>query len=147
MSNMNYTKLISGLGLAVLMAGSTGCETSKHHDERSEGRIQDDKNITSSIKRELKEEPVYKFEEVTVNTYAGAVQLSGFVNSEGQKRRAQDIAQHTPGVQQVINGLAMKPFVPAPTGTPATQIYAQPPTKSEPPPVKLSSPKDDAESK
>ena len=145
MSNMNYTKLISGLGLAVLMAGSTGCETTKH-DERSEGRIQDDKNITASIKHELKGEPVYKFEDVTVNTYAGAVQLSGFVNSEGQAARAGHRAAHArcPAGHQRPGHEAVRPR----THRHASDSdYAQPPMKSEPPPVKLSSPKDDAESK
>jgi len=140
MSNMNYTKLISGLGMAAVMAGVTGCESmGRHPDERSEGRYKDDKNITESVKHALKEEPVYKFEGVSVDTFAGDVQLSGFVNSEDQKRRAQDIAARTPGVQRVINGLALKQFVPAPTPTGHSEIrvYSEPPAQ-------IKSPKDEA---
>jgi hypothetical protein len=128
MSNMNYKKLIGGLGIAVVLASVTGCKScDSRHDGRSEGRVTDDKNITETVKKELEEEPVYKFDDVAVNTFAGTVQLSGFVNTEDQKRRAQEVAEHTGGVTQVINGLAVKQFKPAP------RIYAEPPTQSGPP--------------
>jgi hypothetical protein len=139
----SYSKLMGGLGLAVLLTGVTGCETmTNKHDERSEGRVKDDKNITASVKKNLKNEPVYKFEDVQVSTFAGVVQLSGFVNSEDQKMRAQDIASRTAGVHQVVNGLSMKQFSTAQTGrgdVNQSRIY------SEPPPSPYQSPKQAAQ--
>jgi hypothetical protein len=129
MLNINYKTLIGGLGMAVVLAGSAGCAT--RHDERSAGRIQDDEKITSSVKDGLEHEHVYKFENVKVDTFAGAVQLSGFVNSEEQKRRAQEVAERTDGVTEVINSLAIKQFSPTPTGravgTKPPRVYAEPP--------------------
>jgi len=115
-----------GAGL-VLAATLVGCATT-HHDERSEGRSIDDKNITAHVKEALDREPVYKFGGVDVNTFAGVVQLSGFVNIDEQKRRAQEIASRQEGVTQVVNSLALKPQM-TPTGQPAgsePRIYTTP---------------------
>jgi hypothetical protein len=122
-----------GAGLAVLAAALVGCETTKtSHDQRSEGRQIDDKHITSRVKEALNREPVYKFEGVEVNTFAGIVQLSGFVNISEQKLRAQEIASHQEGVSQVLNGLALKPvMVPTgqqlnPSGSVEERVYTNP---------------------
>ena len=118
-----------------------GCATNKK-DERSAGRALDDKNLAASIRKSLDQEPVYKFEGVEVKAFAGAVQLSGFVNTEDQKQRAGEIASRTPGVIDVHNALLMKPFAPTPTGgtnTPQqSRVYSnqpqhQPAQPSSPP--------------
>jgi hyperosmotically inducible periplasmic protein len=126
---------LCGAGMmAVLAAALVGCATSKSSsDERSEGRSIDDKNITSHVKEALKREPVYKFEGVDVQTFAGVVQLSGFVNIPEQKQRAVDIAVRQPGVMQVVNSLALKPVL-TPTGQPTQpQIYSQEATQEPKP--------------
>ena len=85
--------LIGGLSAALALTCFTGCESWGHrNDERSEGRASDDHRITSQVKDELAKEPVYKFNNVDVNTFNGVVQLSGFVNTDDQKRRAAEIA-------------------------------------------------------
>ncbi len=107
----------TGLLLAgITMLGLLGCKTSPG-DERSDGRKVDDKHLTAEIRKELRNEPVFKFDHVEVITYAGQVQLSGFVDTDEQKRRAGEIAQQTPGVLRVDNVLAIKPTVNNPTGT------------------------------
>jgi len=122
---------VFGAGLAMLVVALVGCKTTSSADERSEGRSIDDKNITSHVKEALNREPVYKFEGVTVNTYAGVVQLNGFVNIAEQKRRAQEIAAQQPGVTQVLNGLALKPVM-TPTGQPgSSSVYSNPGTTQD----------------
>src|SRR5262245_27454537 len=101
---------------SLAVVGISGCATNSGKDERSEGRTLDDKNIAEKIRKGLSEEPVYKFGNVDVNTFAGEVQLSGFVNTEEQKRRAGEIASQTPGVLNVHNALVLKPISPTPTG-------------------------------
>jgi osmotically-inducible protein OsmY len=110
--------VVSSIGAAIALLGFSGCESTEHRssDERSYGRQADDKNLTQSVENGLKREPVYKFNDVDVKTFAGVVQLSGFVNTEDQKNRAAEIAQQTPGVSQVINNIALKPVTPTPTG-------------------------------
>jgi osmotically-inducible protein OsmY len=111
--------------VATLLAFA-GCETEKHSsDSRSEGRTIDDKMITENVQKDLKAEPVYKFDNVEAKTFAGIVQLSGFVDTDAQKSRAGEVAQQVSGVRQVENGIALKPAPMAPTGsTNGTRIYS-----------------------
>ena len=119
--------ICSGIALLIILALLAGCRTSSK-DERSDGRYLDDKEITSSVKKSLKNELSYKFTDVGVDTYAGVVQLSGFVNTSEQKARAEDIARGTAGVKSVANGLTLKPINVEPTGRTnvAQRIYAEP---------------------
>jgi hyperosmotically inducible protein len=107
----NFTKfvLISGVSAAVALSG--GCATSDHGG-RSEGRVVDDKQITEEVQDQLRREPVYKFSDVDVKTFSGVVQLSGFVNTDEQKKRAGELAQQVPGVTEIVNGISLKPQIP-----------------------------------
>jgi hyperosmotically inducible periplasmic protein len=107
---LNPKRLVTALclGAVVSVIGLTGCHT---HGDRSEGRYHDDKKIASNVKKDLKDEPVYKFEDVHVAAYDGVVQLAGFVNTEDQKNRASEVARRTDGVREVVNSLVIKPQV------------------------------------
>src|SRR5437867_10307928 len=85
--------------------------------DRSSGRVIDDRSIASKVQHNLKASPVYKFPHVTVATYNGTVQLSGFVYEEEQKNEAGDLAKRVPGVSQVINSISMAPPAVGGTGT------------------------------
>jgi osmotically-inducible protein OsmY len=114
MRNLKRWAVIQGVTATAVLLAFTGCKTSSSsHDERSDGRLIDDKEITQNVQKALKEEPIYKFDSVDTKTFGGIVQLSGFVNTEGQKRRAGEVAQEVSGVRQVENGIALKP-APAP---------------------------------
>lgn len=117
---------------AAMLVAMTGCETTPK-DERSEGRTIDDKHITENVEKSLEREPTYKFSEVKVSTFAGIVQLSGFVNTDGEKSRAEDIAENTDGVKQVVNGIALKPEMPATGRNSQSRIYSEPGNASTPP--------------
>ncbi len=124
----NTIQKISCVGMAGMLLIMAGCKTAPK-DERSEGRALDDKHITENVKKSLETEPTFKFSEVTVSTFAGIVQLSGFVNSDGEKQRAEDIAENTGGVKQVVNGIALKPVMPATSrqsSATSSTIYAEP---------------------
>ena len=112
MRNLKYSVLLA----MVSMVGFTACQNMQRNDGRSEGRAVDDRRIASQIKHELAREPVYKFNGVDVKAFNGVVQLSGFVNTEDQKRKAEEIAQRVNGVTQVENGISLKPESPTPTG-------------------------------
>lgn len=100
----------------------TGCESmNRHSGERTAGRALDDKTISATVRHDLDREPVYKFTDVDVKTFDGVVQLSGFVTTDDQKRRAGDIARQAEGVNQVVNNITLKPSGNnnlAPTGRP-----------------------------
>jgi hyperosmotically inducible periplasmic protein len=107
MLNLKKIVLVSGMSAIVAL---TGCEMMNHHSgDRTAGRALDDKTITATVKHDLNREPVYKFTDVDVKTFDGVVQLSGFVSTEEQKRRAGDIAHQAEGVTQVVNNITLKP--------------------------------------
>jgi hypothetical protein len=128
---------ITALFTGITILAFTACSTySTGRDERSAGRALDDRNIAGHIKHSLDQEPVYKFGNVEVKSFAGEVQLSGFVNSDEQRRRAAEIASETPGVANVHNSLLLKPLAsPTPTGRTNVQqqstIYSTPPQQPE----------------
>jgi hyperosmotically inducible protein len=127
----NTIQKILCVSTAVMLVAITGCETTPK-DERSEGRSIDDKHITENLEKSLEKEPTYKFSEVKVSTFAGIVQLSGFVNSDEQKSRAEEIAQDTDGVKQVVNGIALKPEMPATGRNSKSKVYSEPSDASTP---------------
>ncbi len=68
----------------------------------------DDAVITSSVKTALLGEPGIKSLDISVLTYKGEVQLTGFVNNQGQIDQAVTIARATAGASSVKNELVIK---------------------------------------
>ena len=97
---------------AALLAGTggliatTGCAGNR--DERSSGQYMDDKSLIARVQHALNDNPEYKFDGVNVDAFRGKVQLSGFVNTDDQKSKADDIAKQVQGVQDVINNITVK---------------------------------------
>ena len=71
-------------------------------------RVASDSSITSKIKSKYLVEKNFKSFAVSVETMKGVVVLSGFVDSEEVKARAEAIAKSVSGVQSVSNGLVVK---------------------------------------
>src|SRR5438067_6456876 len=104
MRNLNRIMLVTSLSAAAAVTCFTGCSTfERNTSERTAGRIVDDRKIASNVRSELRREPVFKFHDVDVKTFDGVVQLSGFVNTDEQKRRAEELARQVPGVVEVQN--------------------------------------------
>lgn len=107
---MKITSL-NALTVAVMLSAmaSIGCHSTGNQYERSTGQMVDDKALASSVKDALKDNPVYKLDEVVVNAFRGTIQLSGFVSTEAQQQRAGEIAEEVIGVQNVENNISIKP--------------------------------------
>lgn len=131
MPNVKYHMLIGGFAAVVVATGLTGCAWSHEKEAREMGRtkvqVADDSHISGRVRSSLKTSPVYKFGDVGVKTFDRVVQLSGFVQTEDQKRAAEEIAQQAPGAVRVINDIvvqqpqsaeaqAVQPQSPTPTG-------------------------------
>jgi hyperosmotically inducible periplasmic protein len=104
-------KLIVFSLATVLAAGFVGCatdDTDRDSHKRSAGRYLDDKMLIGKVKGALDDNAVYKFPDVKVNTYNGTVQLTGFVDTMEQKRKAEEIARNVPGVAAIQNEIALK---------------------------------------
>jgi osmotically-inducible protein OsmY len=90
------------LGTAVV----AGCAATS--DRASTGQTIDDSVITTKIKAKLIEDPVTKAHEISVETFKGTVQLSGFVESAAEKAQAARIANSVDGVKNVKNSLVLR---------------------------------------
>ena len=73
------------------------------------GEYVDDSVITSKVKTELGADKMVSLVQISVETYKGVVQLSGFVNSREQADHAAAIARKVKGVREVKNSLIVKP--------------------------------------
>jgi hyperosmotically inducible protein len=114
MRNFERWMFIGGASLVMAATGLTGCAT--HSDERTTSQKWDDHATAHRVKKELSKSPIYKFNDVGVSAFEGQVQLNGFVNTDEQKRLAEQLARNTPGVGQVINNIAIKEEPLVPTG-------------------------------
>ena len=77
-------------------------------EKESTGQYIDDVAITTKVKAAIFAEPTLKSLEITVKTFQGTVQLSGFVSSIEQTEKAVEIAKATPGVTSVKNNMRVK---------------------------------------
>jgi osmotically-inducible protein OsmY len=103
---MKVLTLIVGLSSLALMSGITGCAGDRY--TQSTGEHIDDRGTSSRVKKTLSEDAQYKYGDVNVETFKGVVQLSGFVNSKDEKKRAGDLAKTVEGVKDVKNNLIVK---------------------------------------
>jgi hypothetical protein len=76
--------------------------------QESTGEYVDDSVITSKVKSLLANDDFFKSFKISVETYKGTVQLSGFVNSQKAVNKAGEIARSVKGVKSVKNNLIVK---------------------------------------
>ena len=74
----------------------------------STGEYVDDSAITTKVKSLLANDDFFKSFQISVETYKGTVQLSGFVNSRQAVDKAGQIARSVQGVKSVKNNLIVK---------------------------------------
>jgi len=92
--------------LLMLIASLVACaSTSK---QEGAGEYVDDSVITTRVKSLLAAEDFLKSFEISVETYKGIVQLSGFVDSQKAVDKAGQIARSVQGVKSVKNNLIVK---------------------------------------
>jgi len=89
-----------------LTATFTGCAATPK--QQSTGQYIDDSVITTKVKAAVFDEPSLKTLQITVETYKGVVQLSGFVDSAQSAARAAEVARKVEGVIDVKNDLRVK---------------------------------------
>jgi len=102
--------LILSLGAMPLLLGLTGCATGSRYEQSTGERI-DDHGTSSRVKEALAEDSQYKYDSVSVETFKGTVQLSGFVNSRDQKNRAGELSRRVAAVKEVVNNITVKESV------------------------------------
>jgi osmotically-inducible protein OsmY len=94
------------LVLLMLIATFTACAATRTHE--STGGYIDDSVITTKVKSLLAEDDFLKSFQISVETFKGTVQLSGFVNSKKAVDKAVEIVRSVEGVKSVKNNLIVK---------------------------------------
>ena len=90
----------------LLMATALGCASTAKQE--GTGEYVDDTVITSKVKAAIFNEPTLKSAEINVETFKGAVQLSGFVSSAAAENTAVVVARKVEGVKSVKNDMRLK---------------------------------------
>jgi osmotically-inducible protein OsmY len=98
--------VIHCLVLLMLIASFAACASSRTSE--STGEYVDDSVITTKVKALLAEDDFLRSFQISVETYRGIVQLSGFVNSQQTVDKAGQIARSVKGVTSVKNSLIVK---------------------------------------
>ena len=92
--------------LVMLMVAFVACaSTSK---QESTGEYVDDSVITTKVKSLLAADDFLKSFQISVETFKGTVQLSGFVGSQKAVDKAGEITRSVKGVKSVKNDLIVK---------------------------------------
>ena len=100
---MNKTIALVALASALTLTGNIALA-----DERTAGAVIDDTTVTVKVKAALIADPVTKAHQISVNTFEGAVKLSGFVDSVEAKSRAVQVADDVAGTMSVEDSLEIR---------------------------------------
>ena len=92
--------------LLILIAAFVACASTLKQE--STGEYIDDSVITTKVKSLLAADDFLKSFQISVETFKGNVQLSGFVGSQQAVDKAGEIARSVKGVKSVKNDLIVK---------------------------------------
>jgi osmotically-inducible protein OsmY len=98
--------IIHFLVLVMLIATLVACAATR--TQSSAGEYVDDSVITTKVKSLLAEDDFLKSFQISVESFKGTVQLSGFVNSQKAVDKAGEIAKSVQGVKSLKNDLIVK---------------------------------------
>jgi osmotically-inducible protein OsmY len=95
------------IGFAVMVGAElTACAATPTNE--STGQYVDSSATTAKVKSTLLNTQGLNSTSISVETYKGVVQLSGFVDSKAQSQLAEQTAASVPGVNKVKNDLVVK---------------------------------------
>lgn len=99
-------KYFSAFFLSIALVSFAGCSSTA--EKESTGEYIDDSVITTKVKAAIFNEPTLKSLEINVETFKGAVQLSGFVTTQANINKAVSLARSVKGVVSVKNDMRLK---------------------------------------
>jgi osmotically-inducible protein OsmY len=103
---MKLFKRFATFFFVITLASLLGCASTEKQE--GTGEYVDDTVITTRVKAAIFNDPSLSALEINVETFKGAVQLSGFVNSKEDINKAVKVARTIPGVTSVKNDMRLK---------------------------------------
>ena len=98
--------IVSVVLILGLMGAFMGCKPTQTTE--STGQYVDNSAITAKVKAAIFNDESLKSLQISVETFKGEVQLSGFIDSEQSVKKAEEIARSVDGVVSVKNDLIVK---------------------------------------
>jgi hypothetical protein len=99
--------LIVILVLAALHAAPGVADTTREAVRDMQRRM-DDTLLTARVKGALVNDPITRAHVITIETFQGIIQLSGFVSTAAEKARAGEVVAAVPGVLEVRNAIQVR---------------------------------------
>jgi osmotically-inducible protein OsmY len=103
---MKSSRILSTLLVSIALLFAAGCSSTP--TQSSLGESIDDTVITTRVKAAIFNDADLKVSEISVETFKGVVQLSGFVSTRAEITRAGTLARNTTGVESVRNDILVK---------------------------------------
>lgn len=103
---MNRSRTGNWILIAALLTGLAGCAGSP--TQESTGEYIDDSVITTRVKSAMVSDKEVSASNISVETFKGTVQLSGFASSAKEADKAESIARSVNGVKHVKNDIRIK---------------------------------------
>jgi hyperosmotically inducible protein len=98
--------ILTAVFLAVSAGSFVGCASTA--TQEGTGEYFDDTWITTKVKAALLDDPLTKAYQISVETFKGRVQLSGFVATQAEANKAVELARGVKGVTSVKNDIRLK---------------------------------------
>ncbi|WP_082054324.1 BON domain-containing protein [Methyloterricola oryzae] len=102
----NSAPYIAAFFFSLSLLSTQGCAPTQKQE--GTGEYFDDTVITTKVKAAILHEPMLSSAEINVETFKGAVQLSGFVSSRESIKKATEVASKVTGVKSVKNDMRLK---------------------------------------
>ena len=88
-----------------LLGALGGCQSTTG---KTAGQTMSDASISTAVQTKLTSDHLSNFTRIDVDTERGVVNLSGVVETEEQRARAERLAHHVTGVVKVMNNLQIQ---------------------------------------
>jgi osmotically-inducible protein OsmY len=103
MKSLKHILTVLGMAAALFVTGCAGDGA-----KRSTGEVIDDTAIHTKVKTALLNDPIVHGSEIAVHVDRGVVALSGAVNGDVEKRKAEEITRGVDGVRGVENNIMVR---------------------------------------
>ena len=103
MNKVRKSLLVTATALMMFVVGCASTST-----REGTGEYVDDSVITTKVKTAILNDDTLHVGEISVETFKGKVQLSGFVSSAADVNKAAVVAARVAGVKSVTNDLKVK---------------------------------------
>lgn len=103
---MTIHRTIAACVAAALLVLTSACAVVR--DQQSVGSYFDDTTLTTRVKARFAHDPTVSAMAISVETFEGVVQLSGFAKSAQERAQAETLARETSGVKSVRNNILVR---------------------------------------